>query len=139
MAPLLECPPEILAGFLDFIAEEELTDGRITAGQHILGLPTPVLGHVNTPTLKAKPSYAAARELLAQWRERAEPARIQILVDEAVATSAIEGITLDPKDAMKAILRRMAVQEGCCEPRSKKASPQERLEPSAGLRRKEMD
>lgn len=33
MAALLECPLELLAGFLDFIAEEELTAGRITAGQ----------------------------------------------------------------------------------------------------------
>lgn len=77
MAALLECPPELLAGFLDFITEEELTDGRISAGQNILGLPTPVLGHVNTPTLNGEPSYRAARELLAQWRERTEPAGVR--------------------------------------------------------------
>ncbi len=48
-------------------------------------------------------------------RERARAileARIQILVDEALATSAIEGITIDPKEARKAVLRRLAIQEG---------------------------
>ena len=74
MAALLECPPEHLAGFLDFIAEEEMTDGRITAGQYVLGMPTPVLGHLNSLTQLGEPSYGPARELLAQWRERAEPA-----------------------------------------------------------------
>ena len=39
-------------------------------------------------------------------------ARIRILVDEAVATSAIEGITIDPKEARKAVLRHLAKQEG---------------------------
>ncbi len=77
MAALLECPPDLLAGFLDFIAEEELTDGRITAAQFILGLPTPVLSHVNTPALKGDSAYGAARELLVQWRERAEPAGVR--------------------------------------------------------------
>ena len=47
MAALLACPPEALAGFLDFIAEEEMTDRRVTAGQYILGLPTPVFGYLN--------------------------------------------------------------------------------------------
>ena len=74
MAALLKCPPEHLAGFLDFIAEEEMTDGRITAGQYVLGMPTPVLGHLNSLTQWGEPSYGPARELLAQWRERAEPA-----------------------------------------------------------------
>lgn len=35
-------------------------------------------------------------------------ARIQILVDEAMATSAIEGIHLDPKAVRQAVLRRLA-------------------------------
>jgi len=39
-------------------------------------------------------------------------ARIQVLVDEAVATSAIEGITIDPKEARMAVLRHLAKQEG---------------------------
>lgn len=39
-------------------------------------------------------------------------AKIQILTDEAVATSAIEGITIDPKEARKAVLRQLAHQVG---------------------------
>lgn len=35
-------------------------------------------------------------------------ARIQILVDEAMATSAIEGIHLDPWEVRQAVLRRLA-------------------------------
>ena len=38
--------------------------------------------------------------------------RIQILVDEAVATSAIEGITLDPKAVRRAVIVALAKQEG---------------------------
>ena len=48
-------------------------------------------------------------------RERARAileARIQILVNEAIATSAIEGITLDRMEARKAVLRHLAIQEG---------------------------
>lgn len=39
-------------------------------------------------------------------------ARIQILVDEALATSAIEGVALDPREVRRAVIRRMAIQEG---------------------------
>lgn len=39
-------------------------------------------------------------------------ARIQILVDEAIATSAIEGITLDPKEVRRAVIVALAKQEG---------------------------
>ena len=36
-------------------------------------------------------------------------ARIQILVDEAVATSALDGIRLDPSAARRAVIRRLAL------------------------------
>jgi hypothetical protein len=36
-------------------------------------------------------------------------AQIQILVNEAIATSAIEGIKLDPKEVRKAVLRHLAM------------------------------
>jgi len=39
-------------------------------------------------------------------------ARIQIMVDEAVATSAIEGIKLDPKEVRRAVIIQLAKQEG---------------------------
>lgn len=39
-------------------------------------------------------------------------AKIQILTDEVVATSAIEGITIGPKEARKAVLRQLARQAG---------------------------
>ena len=39
-------------------------------------------------------------------------AYIEILVNEAVATSAIEGITLDPKEVRRVVIRRLAKQEG---------------------------
>jgi hypothetical protein len=39
-------------------------------------------------------------------------ARIQILVDEAIARSAIEGIKLDPKDVRRAVIVALAKQEG---------------------------
>jgi len=39
-------------------------------------------------------------------------ARVQILVDEAIATSAIEGITLDPKEVRRVVIQRLAEQEG---------------------------
>lgn len=52
-------------------------------------------------------------ELTPQQQARAIlEARIQILVNEAIATSAIEGITLDPKEVRRAAIRRMAEQEG---------------------------
>ncbi len=52
-------------------------------------------------------------ELTPQQQARAIlEARIQILVNEAIATSAIEGISLDPKEVRKAILLRLAKQEG---------------------------
>lgn len=38
--------------------------------------------------------------------------QIEMLTQEAVATSAIEGITIDPKAARKAILLRMGRQAG---------------------------
>ena len=38
--------------------------------------------------------------------------RIQLLVDEAIATSAIEGIKLDPKEVRRAVLTVLAKQEG---------------------------
>ncbi len=39
-------------------------------------------------------------------------AKIEILTEEAVATSAIEGITIDPKVARRAVLRQMARRAG---------------------------
>lgn len=39
-------------------------------------------------------------------------ARIQILTEEAVATSAVEGITIDPKEPRGAVLRHMGRQAG---------------------------
>lgn len=59
----------------------------------------------------------AIEELLAALspRDRARAmleARIQILVDEAMATSAIEGINLDPKEVRKSVIRRLAAEEG---------------------------
>ena len=52
-------------------------------------------------------------ELTPQQQARAIlEARIQILVDEAIATSAIEGIRLDPKEVRLAVIRRLAQQEG---------------------------
>lgn len=39
-------------------------------------------------------------------------AKIQILTQEVVAPSAIEGITIDPKDARRAVLRQMGRQAG---------------------------
>ena len=39
-------------------------------------------------------------------------ARIQILTDEVVATSAIEGITINPKEARKSVLRQLAREAG---------------------------
>lgn len=39
-------------------------------------------------------------------------ARIQIMVDEAMATSAIEGIAHDPNEVRVAVLRRLAAEEG---------------------------
>lgn len=38
--------------------------------------------------------------------------RIETLVEEAIATSAIEGITIDPKAARKAVLSRLAREAG---------------------------
>lgn len=38
--------------------------------------------------------------------------RIEPLVEEAVATSAIEGIVMDPKAVRLAVLRQMAKQAG---------------------------
>jgi hypothetical protein len=55
-----------------------------------------------------------AAELLPP-RDRARAlleARIQILMNEAVATSAIAGVTLDPKEVRKAVLQRLAAEEG---------------------------
>jgi hypothetical protein len=37
--------------------------------------------------------------------------RIEILIDEAVATSAIKGITLDRPEVRRTVLRRLAPQE----------------------------
>jgi len=52
-------------------------------------------------------------ELTPQQQARAIlEARIQILVNEAIATSAIEGIRLDPKEVRLAVIRRLAQQEG---------------------------
>ena len=39
-------------------------------------------------------------------------ARIQIMTNEIVATSAIEGITIDPRAARKAVLRQLAQEYG---------------------------
>ena len=39
-------------------------------------------------------------------------ARIEILVREALATSAIEGIELDPKEVCRAVLRQLAKEYG---------------------------
>lgn len=52
-------------------------------------------------------------ELTPQQQARAIlEARIQILVNEAIATSAIEGIRLDPREVRLAVIRRLAQQEG---------------------------
>jgi len=52
-------------------------------------------------------------ELTPQQQARAIlEARIQILVNEAIATSAIEGITFDPEEVRRVVIRRMAEQEG---------------------------
>jgi hypothetical protein len=51
------------------------------------------------------------KSLEPEARERALlEARIQILAQEAVASSALEGITIDPKEARKAVLRQMGRQ-----------------------------
>lgn len=39
-------------------------------------------------------------------------AKIEIRTQEVVATSAIEGITIDPKEARRAVLRQMGRQAG---------------------------
>ncbi len=39
-------------------------------------------------------------------------AKIEIMTQEVVATSAIEGITIDPKEARRAVLRQMGRQAG---------------------------
>ena len=54
-------------------------------------------------------------------------ARIQILVDEAMATSALEGVVLDRREVRMAVLRRMAMQKG-------QASYEETLESMAMLK-----
>lgn len=63
---------------------------------------------------RAEGALRAAVELLpsSDLAQALLEARIQILIDEAVATSAIEGITLDRCEVRKAVLRRLAQQEG---------------------------
>ena len=52
-------------------------------------------------------------ELTPQQQARALlEARIEILVREAIATSALEGLVLDPKDVRRAVLLRMAKDHG---------------------------
>lgn len=52
-------------------------------------------------------------DLTSQQQARALlEARIQVLVNEAIATSAIEGISLDPKEVRLAVIRRLAQKEG---------------------------
>ena len=61
-----------------------------------------------------KPDLAVALEGMSA-ADRASVAwevRIQILVDEAISTSAIEGIKLDPKEVRRAVIVALAKQEG---------------------------
>lgn len=43
-------------------------------------------------------------------------AKIQILVEEAVATSAIEGVHIDPRAARRAVIRRLGIEAGMIPP-----------------------
>ena len=65
-------------------------------------------GRVTTPPLEQQLAALSPRDRARVMIE----ARIQILVDEAMATSAIEGVALDPKEVRVAVLRRLAAEEG---------------------------
>jgi hypothetical protein len=63
---------------------------------------------VATPTIEQQLAALSPRDRARVMLE----ARIQILVDEAMATSAIEGVALDPKEVRKSVIRRLAADEG---------------------------
>lgn len=65
-------------------------------------------GRVTTPTIEQQLAALSPRDRARVMIE----ARIQILVDEAMATSAIEGIAVDPKEVRRAVLRRLAAEAG---------------------------
>ena len=65
----------------------------------------------NTPELPSIEDLL--KSLDPEARERAlREARIQILTHVVVATSAIEGITIDPKEPRGAVFRQMGRQAG---------------------------
>lgn len=68
----------------------------------------PDAGRVATPTIEQQLAALSPRDRARVMLE----ARIQILVDEAMATSAIEGVALDPKEVRKSVIRRLAADEG---------------------------
>ena len=43
-------------------------------------------------------------------------AKIQILAEEVVATSAIEGVHIDPRAARRAVIRRLGIEAGLIPP-----------------------
>jgi hypothetical protein len=71
-------------------------------------------------TKKPKPELPSAEELVGalgrlspeDLARAAWEVRVDLLAREAIATSAIEGISLDPKEVRRAILLRLAKQEG---------------------------
>jgi hypothetical protein len=68
----------------------------------------PDTGRVTTPTIEEQLAALSPRDHARVMLE----ARIQILVDEAMATSALESVTLDPKEVRRAVLRRLTAEEG---------------------------
>ena len=88
MAVVMETPLKDLEGFLDFLGEEPLTRTRITGAQYVMGLPTPVLSHLQFPEMEP-PTFG--RELLAEWLRRQSP-------DDAVKPVALsESDSLEPE------------------------------------------
>ena len=67
LAEVLETPLPLLESFLDFLAEEEMTDRRIADAQHVMGLCTPICSHLRFPKMDPP---AVGRELLAEWQRR---------------------------------------------------------------------
>ncbi len=43
-------------------------------------------------------------------------AKIQVLAEEVVATSAIEGVHIDPRAARRAVIRRLGIEAGLIPP-----------------------
>ena len=86
MAKVLETDLTLLEPFLDFLAEEELTDRRIVDAQWILGLCTPICSHLQFPKMEPP---SVGRELLAEWLRR-QADRISLSPeDQAVFVEAI--------------------------------------------------